>query len=130
MFLGVGDGAQLVDGLPSMHEALVPSPGPRKPGLGVWACNLALRRWGHKEDHQFEVIQGLGCRRPSFRDSKKEEDGEGTEAPSVARLGSSLILHRTSSSSCSAVPASHWAPLRKLRIHCPSLPSGEFNGTC
>ena len=51
MFLRAGDGAQLVDGFPSMHEALAPSPVPHKPGTGVWACNLALGRWGHEEDH-------------------------------------------------------------------------------
>jgi hypothetical protein len=83
--------AQLVDGLPSMHEALVPSPVSQKPGKGVRACNFALGRWGHMEDHKLKGIQGLGYRRPCFRDKKKIEWGGDREVPSLASLGSALF---------------------------------------
>lgn len=54
MFPRAADGAQLVDGLPRGHEALVPSPAPHESGVGVQVCNSALRRWGQEGAH----IQG------------------------------------------------------------------------
>lgn len=143
-------GDQLVGDLPSMHEALVQPPAPHKPGMGVQACELALGD-GEKKDYKFKVIQGLDYSRPCFRDSKKEKGmrrgQRGSISGKVAQHAilswyfgegghSHPILHRTSSlsssSSSPAVPASHWAPLRKLSIHtnycnyCQPLPPQEI----
>lgn len=53
---GVGNGAQLVDSLLSMHEAVVQSPAPHEPVMAAQLVQVpSFRRWRQEE----QVIKGI-----------------------------------------------------------------------